>query len=126
MIKVLLIDDDVPFIETLERTLGFEQKYDLKSVGNPRQALAEIAQWRPDIILLDMKMPDCDGKQLIRSLKSDPAATNIPVIFLTGVPSMTDKAVAIGLGAADYITKPFDPADLTLRIEKALVKNPGT
>lgn len=125
MIKVLLIDDDIPFIETMERTLGFGHKYDLKSVHNPCQALEDIAQWRPDIILLDINMPDCDGKQLIRCLKSDPATTGIPVIFLTGISSMKEKAVGIGLGAADYVTKPFEPADLASRIEKALKKTPG-
>jgi diguanylate cyclase (GGDEF)-like protein len=74
----------------------------------------------PDIILLDVEMPPPDGFEVCRRLKADPALSNIPVIFLTGVGSTEEKIRGLNLGAVDYITKPFDAAELQARVRVGL------
>ena len=75
---------------------------------------------RPDLILLDVDMPDLSGFAVCRALKSDPATSGIPVIFLTGTTETVAKVQGFDLGAIDYVTKPFDPAELRARVRAAL------
>jgi two-component system cell cycle response regulator len=74
----------------------------------------------PDLVLLDLDLPDVSGFDVCRELKADPRTMNIPVLFLTGTEDPSVKAAALDLGAIDYITKPFDPAELRARVRSAL------
>src|SRR4051812_31479515 len=74
----------------------------------------------PDLILLDVDMPDCDGFEACRRLKADAATAGIPVIFLTGVCDPEQKVQGFELGAVDYVTKPFEPSELRARVRAAL------
>ena len=75
---------------------------------------------RPDVILLDVEMPSPNGFEVCRCLKDDPTLSNIPVIFLTGVSSTDEKVRGLNLGAIDYVTKPFDAAELQARVRASL------
>jgi DNA-binding response OmpR family regulator len=79
-----------------------------------------VAIEAPDLILLDVKMPDMDGYEVCRRLKSDEQTRNIPLIFISGLDDVVDKVKGFGAGGVDYITKPFDPEDLLARIETHL------
>ena len=92
----------------LLRASGWEEGRDL--------ALSEA----PDLILLDVEMPGCSGLDLCRALKSDPRTMPIPIIFLTGATDVNTKVHGFDLGAVDYVTKPFHPAELRARVRSAL------
>lgn len=74
----------------------------------------------PDVILLDVQMPNPNGFEVCRRLKDNPSLSNIPVIFLTGVSSTEEKVRGLNLGAIDYVTKPFDDAELRAQVRAAL------
>lgn len=125
MAKILLIDDDRALIETMTRIVSFERGYALKSVSSPSEALGATVSFKPDVILLDIKMPGGDGRQIIKLLKGNPATGGIPVIFLTGMSGPGDKVLGLDLGADDYVTKPFDPMELMARVRSVLRRAPA-
>lgn len=105
----ILVVDDTP--DNLKMISGLlKQHYRLKVANNGRKAL-EIAAGSPppDLILLDVMMPEMDGYEVCERLKRDPATQAIPVIFLTGRTDAADVDVGLRLGAVDYIAKPVDP-----------------
>jgi diguanylate cyclase (GGDEF)-like protein len=117
--KVLMIDDartmhGIVRARLLADGLDFQSAFN----GDDGVALARVIQ--PDIILLDVEMPPPDGFEVCRRLKADPALSNIPVIFLTGVGSTEEKIRGLNLGAVDYVTKPFDGAELQARVRVGL------
>jgi diguanylate cyclase (GGDEF)-like protein len=116
---VLLIDDSVDVHRLLQARLRHEQ---ISLVGTTKAAEAvELARThKPSSILLDLDMPDMDGFEVLRALKDDPLTHNLPVIVLSGLQSSEDKVTAFDLGATDYVTKPFDLAELRARLRAAL------
>jgi two-component system cell cycle response regulator len=116
---VLLIDDSVDVHRLLHARLRHEH-INLTTATNARQALEMIAADPPATILLDLDMPDMDGFEVLRLLKDNAATHNIPVIILSGLQSSEDKVTAFDLGAADYVTKPFDMAELRARLRACL------
>jgi signal transduction histidine kinase/CheY-like chemotaxis protein len=107
---VLIIDDEEPAHELLERELASAGFYILHAAGG-REGLKLAKQARPDVITLDIIMPDLDGWSVLKALKADPELCNIPVVLVT---IMGDRDLGFALGAADYITKPLD-RDLLMR-----------
>ncbi len=117
--KVLIIDDQAVNLETLMVLLG--EDYDLRAAIDGSTALQLLATgFEPDLILLDIMMPEMDGYEVCRRLKSEHATADIPVIFLTALDSEADEALGLELGAVDYITKPFNPALVKKRINTHL------
>jgi diguanylate cyclase (GGDEF)-like protein len=123
---VLIVDDDPTNLEILSEAL--EDKYDIMCATNGEDALEAAQEDLPDLILLDVMMPEMDGYQVCTALKADPLTAGIPVIFLTGLSSNSDEAKGLELGAADYISKPINVPIVRLRINnhmkltKALAK----
>jgi diguanylate cyclase (GGDEF)-like protein len=117
--KVLLIDD-CPSIHGLVRTRLREQPIELHSAFDGESGLQTAATLAPDLILLDVEMPAPDGFEVCHRLKDDSRTMSIPVIFLTGATSTEEKIKGLELGAVDYITKPFDPAELRARVRASL------
>lgn len=115
----MVIDDSEAIHRLVEAWLRHEpvqtQSACTAGVG---QALAR--SWRPDLILLDVEMPDMSGFDLCRQLKSDEALCRVPVIFLTAANSPQDRVAGLNLGAVDYIIKPFHPAEFQARVRAAL------
>jgi two-component system cell cycle response regulator len=117
--KILVIDDS-PDIHTLVKVrLGKEQVV-IHCASDGASGLAEAREFRPDLILLDIDMPERDGFAVCADLKADSMTRDIPIIFLSGATSTKDKIRGLELGATDYVTKPFDPAELLARVRASL------
>ncbi len=120
MPRILIIEDEERIIDAIEKTLSMGGSYTTRSVRDPSRALAAALEDRPDLILLDIRMPGGDGRQLIKVLKEHPATRPIPVVFLTGLGSEGDKVLGLNLGADDYVVKPFGAMELLARISAVL------
>jgi two-component system cell cycle response regulator len=117
--KILVIDDS-PDIHTLVKVrLGTEQVV-IQCVSDGAAGLAAAREFRPDLILLDIDMPERDGFAVCADLKADSMTMDIPIIFLSGATTTKDKIRGLELGATDYVTKPFDSAELRARVRAAL------
>ena len=117
--SILLVDDNPTNLQVLFQTLeGVGCK--LLIAKNGQGALTIAAKALPDLILLDIMMPDIDGYEVCRELKSNPATEDIPVIFLSALGETEDKVKGLQLGAVDYITKPFQPAEVIARVNTHL------
>ncbi len=117
--KHILIVDDVT---TNLRYIGevLKENYILSMAKSGEQVFKILEKARPDLILLDIKMPQMDGFTVFSKLSSDEKFNSIPVIFLSGDNQEENEVKGIELGAKDFIRKPFDPEDMVLRIERAL------
>ncbi len=116
---VLAIDDSLDIQELLEIWLSPEG-LTLHSASNAADGLRLAQVVRPDLVLLDVDLPESSGFEVCQRLKSDSATSEIPVIFLTGATHTGDKVRGLDLGAVDYVTKPFDPHELRARVRAAL------
>jgi len=115
-VRVLVVDDESQIRRFLRVTLG-AQGYEVLEAENGRQAITKAASERPDLMVLDLGLPDEDGLQVIRNLRE---WSDIPVIVLSVRDKETDKVAALDHGADDYVTKPFGMAELLARIRAAL------
>ncbi len=115
---VLIVDDE----KDLRSLLDFNLKqagYRTVHAATGSEALARVASHQPDLILLDLNLPDLQGTEVCRRLKSDPTTRDIPVIMLTARSAESDRITGFELGAEDYVPKPFSVRELILRIEVA-------
>lgn len=112
--KVLIVDDNPASIDFMVELL---KHYDVSAVTSVREAREAMKQEQPDLILLDIRMPEVDGFTFFDELKKDPKKRNIPVIFLTASTDIEDIRHALSVGAADYITKPYQAEIVSKRIE---------
>ncbi len=116
---ILVVDDDADMREFLSSF--FQQlNYQVAVASNGREAMAVAKATNPDVILLDIVMPDMDGYQVCRALKDDPATRFIPVILITVLRKLEDEVKGFEAGAHDYISKPYNKAELNARITAAL------
>lgn len=111
---ILIVDDEISNIEIINAVL--EDDYDVCFATSGQQALDTAHTAQPDLILLDVLMPDLDGFEVCRRLKSDALLADIPVIFTTGLGDTEDEMKGLSLGAIDYVTKPIQPAILRARV----------
>nr|WP_320191539.1 two-component system response regulator [uncultured Desulfobacter sp.] len=114
----ILIVDDVP--DNITVLTNILADYNLKAANSGAKALEIASRFRPDIILLDIMMPDMDGYAVCMRLKRDLHTKNIPVIFVTAMDEVTDEARGFELGAVDYITKPVNPPVVLARVKTHL------
>jgi len=115
---ILIVDDEKDIIELLSYNLA-KEGYSVLTARNGRQAL-EMAKEGPDIIVLDIMMPEMTGLQVIQELKKEKSTASIPVLFLTAKGSETDEVVGLTVGADDYITKPVQMSVFVARVQAAL------
>jgi DNA-binding response OmpR family regulator len=121
--KLLLVEDD-PDIQLVARAALKRAGFDVQVAGTGAAALDAVTADRPDVVLLDWMMPEMDGPEVCRRLKTSSLTTNIPVIFLTARSQQAEIARGLAMGAAGYIVKPFDA--LTLGDEvRALLERAG-
>ncbi len=113
---VLVVDDNPLNLYVLKKILK-QDRYQPILANNGKQALQIVHQETPDLILLDINMPEMDGYEVCRRLKSNPATENIPVIFLSARTESDDIVQGFDAGAVDYVTKPFNGAELLARIK---------
>lgn len=117
--RVLLADDDEDQRYLMSRVLQ-RAGFTATTVETGAHVVPLARAERPDVILLDVQMPDQDGFATARLLKCDPALADIPIIFLTGRLDADDRAIAIGLGAADYLSKSIEAGELVRRVRDAV------
>lgn len=124
MSKTILVIDDKPSVVKLLQEYLSEHGFRIVSAGNGREALFVARHEKPDLILLDIMMPEMDGFEFMRVFRKE---RNTPVIMLTARLEETDKVIGLELGADDYVTKPFGMAELVARIRAVLRRvNEGT
>jgi two-component system, OmpR family, KDP operon response regulator KdpE len=114
--RVLIVEDEPALLRALRINLR-ARGYDVRTVATGREALAEARRRPPDVVLLDLGLPDLDGSEVIRELR---AWSGVPVIVLSGRAGSGDKIGALDAGADDYVTKPFDMEELLARLRAAL------
>lgn len=109
--KVLVVDDEIPIQRIVKFNLE-KEGYVVFLADDGKKALESVKQNRPDMILLDVMMPEMDGYEVCKVLKKDTKTKNIPVIMLTARGQESDEKKGLSSGADDYITKPFSPKKL--------------
>jgi len=119
-VKVLVVEDDRSIQMVLELVLTRTATCEVLLASEGREGLAMIQNRKPDIVLLDLMLPNLDGFQICEAAKADEATRHIPIIFLTAQPQPSSIARAMALGAAGYIVKPFDPIKIIEQINEAL------
>ncbi|MES2511933.1 MAG: adenylate/guanylate cyclase domain-containing protein [Pseudomonadota bacterium] len=120
--RVLVVDDTEDNLFLMTGLL--EDKYELLLAGSGKEALAIImSQAPPDLILLDIMMPEMDGYEVLRRIRQHPPTATIPVIFLTALSTMEEEQLGLDLGAVDYITKPISPPLLLTRVQSHLERS---
>ncbi|RAQ48981.1 response regulator [Arthrospira sp. O9.13F] len=117
--SILIVDDTPDNLRVLSATLG-DRDYDVQCAINGKLALMAVANQPPDLVLLDIKMPEMDGYQVCEALKSQQKTADIPVIFLSALDDVIDKVKAFAVGGVDYITKPFQVEEVLARVEHQL------
>jgi DNA-binding response OmpR family regulator len=115
--KVLVVDDEDHILE-LARLYLSREGYQIETVTDGAQALARFGQLKPDLVVLDIMLPNVDGLTICKEIRKQ---SQVPIIMLTARDEVTDKVVGLELGADDYLTKPFHPQELVARA-KALVR----
>jgi two-component system phosphate regulon response regulator PhoB len=117
--KILVVDDEPDAIELITFNLqnaGFQ----VVTADDGAAALRKARSTAPDLIVLDLMLPEIDGLEVCKLLRRDPATAAIPILMLTAKASEVDRILGLELGADDYVTKPFSPRELVLRIRKLL------
>lgn len=117
----ILIVDDIPDNIRLLSSMLVDSGYWVRKVVSGERALKAIALQVPDLILLDIRMPDLDGYEVCRRLKASDITKEIPIIFISAADDVFDKVKGFQVGGADYITKPFEPIEVVARVEQQLV-----
>lgn len=117
--KILIVDDEPDLASTVEYRLKFAD-YEVVTAGDGQQGLEQARGAKPDLILLDTNMPVMNGHEMLEQLRADAELKHIPVIMLTARCEPQDIAAASAHGVTDYVTKPFDFAELMAKIQAAL------
>ena len=127
MESLLVVDDEPTVRELLSATLRFAG-FTVRSAATGAEALLSAAAEPPDLVLLDVMLPDMDGFEVVRRLREQPrpAGGHVPVLFLTARDQTSDKVTGLTLGADDYVTKPFDLHELIARIRAILRRTNGS
>ena len=125
MPRVLVVDDEPDLVELLRWNL-VEAGYDVDAASSGSEALERVRRSPPDLVVLDLMLPDISGTEVCRKLRANPEHADLPIIMLTAKAEEIDRVVGFELGADDYVTKPFSPRELTLRIKAVLRRRGAT
>ncbi len=120
--RLLVVDDEPNIRELLGASLRFAG-FDVRTAGSGAEALAEAKSNRPDLVVLDIMLPDMDGFEVLRRLRSD--GSTLPVVFLTARDATEDKVTGLTLGGDDYVAKPFSLEEVVARIRAVLRRTDG-
>ncbi len=120
MPRVLIVEDDPKLIQAVEKTLSLADGFTTLAVRDPNEAMGAALQYKPDVILLDVRLPGGDGRVILKALRGHAATRAVPVIMVTGLGSEGDKVLGLNLGADDYVVKPFGAMELLARIQAVL------
>jgi two-component system response regulator ResD len=121
--RILVVDDDRALAEVVVGYL-VRAGHDAVSVDNGRAALEHVAALAPDLIVLDLMLPEVDGLEVCKRVRAE--HPNLPIVMLTALGEAEDRIAGLELGADDYVTKPFSPRELVLRVDSVLRRARGT
>ncbi len=113
---ILVVDDEEDAVELIEFNLK-AAGYNVITASDGKEALKKARLMMPDLILLDLMLPEVDGLEVCKILRRDPATSAIPILMLTAKSAEIDRVLGLELGADDYVTKPFSPRELVLRVK---------
>jgi CheY-like chemotaxis protein len=116
-VRVLVVDDSQAIRELIAVNLELEG-YDVRRAADGLEALDVAAQWRPDVVTLDVVMPRLDGMTTLERLRADPATAGVAVVMVTGRAQTADRERGEAAGVDAYVTKPFEPADLIATVAR--------
>ena len=119
--QILIIEDDVDIAELVAFNME-RQGWGCTLVHHGAEGWEQIQRLRPDLVILDVMLPGMDGMQIFRNMKENEITSSIPVIFLTARGQLDDRLEGLSLGADDYVTKPFSPKELVLRVRNVLAR----
>jgi pilus assembly protein CpaE len=119
--KILIVDDDVDTLRLVGLMLQ-RQGYEISAASNGSQGLTKALEERPDLILLDVMMPDMDGYEVTRRLRKNPVTEDIPILMFTAKTQLDDKVTGFEVGADDYLTKPTHPTELQSHVKALLAR----
>ena len=122
MHRVLVVDDESDVTELLQYRLE-QEGYRVATLNDPLGFVVKVREFEPDLMLLDIMMPELSGIQLCRIVRADPSMKDIPVIFLSARGEVEDRIKGLEAGAEDYVSKPFNINELLLRISKMLKRS---
>lgn len=117
--RILVLDDEPDVTELLQYKLE-QEGYRVEVLNDPLSFVASVREFEPDLMILDIMMPELNGLQLCRIARADPSMKNIPIIFLTAKEEAEDRVVGLETGADDYVSKPFNAKELLLRVANIL------
>jgi DNA-binding response OmpR family regulator len=120
--KILVVDDEPDALELIEFNLK-GAGYDVVTAADGEQALKKARDLLPKLIILDLMLPEVDGIEVCKILRRDQRTSGIPIIMLTAKAAEVDRVLGLELGADDYVTKPFSPRELILRVKRLLRSN---
>ena len=118
--RIMIIDDEEDFLKITKLNLEETNKYEVMTLSNAKDVIPQIHNFRPDIILLDILMPQMGGIEACAMLNEDPLGRTVPVIILSALDKDKDKLKAYKMGIVDYQVKPIEKDELMSKIEKAL------
>ena len=119
--KILVVDDEPEAVELVEFNLK-QAGYAVVTAADGAEALKKVRAQTPDLIVLDVMLPEMDGFEICKTLRHEPATARVPIIMLTAKAAEIDRVLGLELGADDYLTKPFSPRELLLRIKKVITR----
>ena len=117
--KILVVDDEPDVVRLIEFNLK-AAGYDVITAEDGAEGLQRARSASPDLIVLDLMLPEVEGLEVCKLLRRDPATAQVPIIILTAKAAEVDRILGLELGADDYVTKPFSPRELVLRVKKRL------
>ena len=120
--KILVVDDNLDVIKMVGLMLQ-TRGYDIIAAQSGTQALARARSDNPDLMILDIMMPDMDGYEVCKRLRADPTTANLPILMFTAKSGTSDKVAGFQAGADDFLTKPIHPDELVSRVETALMRS---
>ncbi len=115
MARILVVDDSNTIVQMVKLTLT-PAGHELRVADNGALGVAAAKEWLPDLILMDIMMPEMNGYQATQLLRRNKSTANIPILILSAQDSLAEKLNGFEAGADDYLTKPFEPAELVLRV----------
>lgn len=118
--KILIAEDNLPGAELLDAYLA-DTPYDTKQAHNGEEAIKLVAEWKPDVVLLDVMMPKLSGFEVCKQIRANPATRDIGILMVTALDQPADIDRAVDLGTDDFLTKPINKTELIMRI-RALLK----
>jgi two-component system phosphate regulon response regulator PhoB len=117
--RILVVDDEPDLLELVRFNLA-QLGFEVGTAATGLEGLERIRRERPDLVVLDVMLPDLPGTEVCRRIRSDPELVGVPVLMLTARTEEIDRVVGLELGADDYVTKPFSPRELALRVQAIL------